>query len=99
MSEHAGIRSWFGFQVGLWVAGAAGFEELGEGRGLLGLQAAELVDDDHIAGAAWQPAVGIFGEREVFGFPQFEKVFFTWLQMRDDGRGSCRRFTGSAGFL
>jgi hypothetical protein len=51
------------------------------------LQAAELVDDDHVVGAAWQPMVGIFGEREIVGFPQFEEVFFAWLRVTGEGSG------------
>jgi len=61
-------RSWFCFQVGFGLAGAgaAGFEELGEGRGTAGLPAAELVDDDHILGTAGRPVV--VRERQVVGF-------------------------------
>jgi hypothetical protein len=62
------------------LAGAFGFQALGEGWGLAGLPVAELGDHDHVFGAAWQPAVGIFGDRQVVWFSQFEDVLFTRLR-------------------
>jgi hypothetical protein len=48
--------SWFGFQVWFGFAGAGGrcFQELGEGRWLIWLPSAELVDHDHVVGAMAQ---------------------------------------------
>jgi hypothetical protein len=57
MAVTSGCGSWFGFQVWLWIVGAPGFQELGEGWGLAGLPAAELVDHDHVLGTARGPAV------------------------------------------
>src|SRR5271165_611625 len=68
MAVSSGSGSWFGFQVGLWFAGASGFQELGQRRRPAWLPAAELVDHDCVlGGTAWWPAVGVVGEREVIG--------------------------------
>jgi hypothetical protein len=67
MVRGMGVRSWFGFQVRFRFAGASGFQELGQRRRPAWLPAAEPVDDDHVLGTAWWPAVGEVGEREVIG--------------------------------
>src|SRR5271166_3769744 len=87
MASLPGCGSWFGFQVGLWFAGAGGpgFQELGERRWLTWLPAAELVDDDHVLGTAWWPAAGGVGEREVIGVLPLAHVLVPWPLGRDMG--------------
>src|SRR6266496_151478 len=67
-------RSWFGLQVGLGFAGAAGpgFQELGQGRGMGGLPAAELIDHDQVGGTAGRPL--LLGLRQVVGLAHFGRI-------------------------
>jgi hypothetical protein len=64
-------------------AGGSGFEELGEGGRQVGPPVAELVDDDHVFGAAWWPVVG---ERQVVGVCGFRHVPLSRSWVRDEGR-------------
>src|ERR1039457_3038857 len=80
-----GVRSWFGFQVWFWFACAAGFQELGEGWGLAGLPAAELVDHDRVRGTALRPAV--VREWQVVRFGGFGHLLLPWPRVGDQGRG------------
>src|SRR6185437_1266249 len=65
--------------------GAAGFEELGQGGGLAGLPAAELVDDDDVLGAVgWLVVVG---ERQVVGLGRFGQVLLSRPRAGARGRG------------
>src|SRR5260370_36397768 len=96
MAVSSGSGSWFGFQVGLRLAGASGFEELDEGRWLRGLPAAELVDHDGVLGTAWRPAVGEVGEGEVVGVVQLAHVLGPWPL--GGGKGAVGLAAGS-GFV
>src|ERR1017187_1905749 len=96
MAVPSGSGAWFGLQVGLGLAGTAGFEELGQRRRTAWLPAAELVDHDRVLGTAWRPAVGGVGEREIVGVLQLAHV----LVLRPLGRdtGTVGLATGS-GFV
>src|ERR1035441_4645613 len=85
MAVTSGCGSWFGFQVGFRLAGASGFQELGEGWGCVWLPAAELVDHDRVLGKAWWPVVGVVGEREVIGILHFAQVLNPRPLGRDNG--------------
>src|ERR1039457_1873645 len=90
MAVPSGSGLWFGFQVGLGFAGAAGFEELGQRRRSAWLPSAELVDHDRVLGTAGRPAVGDVGEREVVGVLQLAHVLVL---------GPLRRDTGTVGLV
>src|SRR5580658_3099248 len=88
--------SWFGFQVGLGVAGAGlpGFQEFDEGPRLVSSLAAGMGEDDHASRGARQPvAIGIVGAHQVVGFPQFAPVLFAQSELR--GRRRCGLSAGS----
>src|SRR6266566_6270127 len=71
-----------------WIPGAR------PGRGLTGLPVAELVDHDHVLGAARWPAAG---ERQVVGVRHLAHVLIARPRIRDEGAVGLAAGSGFAG--
>src|ERR1017187_279888 len=99
MAVPSGSGSWFGFQVGLGVAGASGFQDLGQRRWSAWLPVAELIDHDHVLGTARAPGLVVVGEREVIGVPQLAHVLFCQPLGWDTATLSLAGGSGFAGCL